>query len=316
MMRQLLSISLCLLGIFTSLFAQDWFPIGAKWHYNTELCNIESPSCGYYTLEVVRDTFIAGQQAKVLKVEEFGSGSLFLDSLEIVYEASHRVYRYYQGTFHLIYDLNLMSGDTLTIQDTSYVGFIPAENGEQSDTITFKVAIDSVTTLSFGGVPLAIQYSHPLEEGNANLWGFYEGIVERIGPIEQPLGMYGDITANLFRGQLRCYEDNLISWQNPNFSGECNLVTSIAEAGVAPPLKIWYAEETHELVLELPDSKSNFFSIALINVTGQSVWQEHRHRILDRQPIRVGLPSLPQGTYFVNISVGREVHTQTIMIQE
>lgn len=315
-MRRLLSIQLCLLGVFTSAFAQDWFPIGAKWHYNTELCDIESPFCGYYTLEVVRDTFLAGQQAKVLQLNEFGSGSLFLDSLEIVYEASNRVYRYYEGTFHLIYDLNLTSGDTLTIQDTSYAGFIPTEDGAQADTITLKVTIDSVKTLSFGGVPLNIQYSHPLEEGNGSLWGFYEGIVERIGPIEQPLGMYGDITANLFRGQLRCYEDSVIFWQNPNFSGECNLLTSAIDVSPAPYIRVWYVEKTHELVLELPDPKSDFFSIAVLNVTGQSVWQERRHRILDRQQIRVGLPSLPQGIYFVRISVGKKVHTQTIMIHK
>lgn len=214
------------------LFSQDtayWAPVGAKWHFTTEWCdlNLEGENCGYYVIESQKDTIVSGITAKYLTVTEYGEGSRFLDSSFIMYGDSDRVYKYddYNNEFFTLYDFTLAPGDTFTIQDSIYRGY----GIDTTNPILFRIGVDSVKTMNVQGLDLRVLYTSAT---NKSQWTFNHSttsqggaIFEKIGGVETMLGVFRGVILEYIYDGLRCYRDSSINFKN--FEKDCDYITGI-----------------------------------------------------------------------------------------
>ncbi|MCB9235179.1 MAG: T9SS type A sorting domain-containing protein [Bacteroidia bacterium] len=322
MNKQVFSLLLALsMGfIHANLFAQGWFPSGAKWHYSTEICNTgPNPFCGSYFLEVVGDTFIAGHNARVLEISEQGNGSTYWNqgNLEFLYEDSSRVYRWFGGKYHLLYDFNLQAGDTLHIQDQGeYRGYYDYVHGTQADTLDeFVIIVDSVVTKMFGSIAVRVQYNHSVAnvQDPIHAWSWYfGGIFEFIGGFEHFLGMpEARVVSNVTYGQLRCYQDSLLYYLNPAFSNDCDLIQA-TETVPEVRFNLFPNPSTGKFVVELGGYAGLMRNVVVRDLLGR--------KVIDRDfagpEIHLNGENLMKGLYFVEISAaGEKIASGKILLE-
>ncbi|MDB5228368.1 MAG: hypothetical protein JWN78_2561 [Bacteroidota bacterium] len=218
-----------------SLFA----PIGAKW-YNSIWCMEPQPLyyCGYYTLEIKRDTMIAGRSCRV------GEYNLYtIDSVEhaeripdadmYFYMEDHKVYYYANDSFLQLYDFSLHVDDTMITQMSSKCNYYSqAVSGITGNTIlTAKSVVDSIKPFFGNFQTRKAMVCHAVNLGSDS--GFIGGeplIVEKLGVVNS-FSLFGQITnsglitAGTY-GALRCYEDHQMQYKNPNFNAACNALNS------------------------------------------------------------------------------------------
>lgn len=171
--------------------AQDWFPQGAKWHYNQVLF---FPSGNTYsTLEVIGEVEINGKECRII----YGSGacSEFDEAENYLYEENDQVFIYdlENDQFVLLYDFNLQPGDTMSYHlpvtgDTYY-------------------RLDSISHLILGADTLRVQHFTWLE-GSAEMG---PKVYERIGNNKFLYPVVGFCDPGV--GGLRCYEDDVLGLQ-------------------------------------------------------------------------------------------------------
>lgn len=92
---------------------EDYFPIGATWHYGHEIVGRRVVK-SFFTTEVVGDTLINGQIAKKLLISDSNKPYHQNDQI-IIRQIGQRVEYLQRDSFHLLYDFGARIGDTLSI---------------------------------------------------------------------------------------------------------------------------------------------------------------------------------------------------------
>jgi hypothetical protein len=144
------ALTLILFFLLTTLFAQEWAPVGATWCYNSN-----DPMNGYYWYAIIKsegDTVIQGKNCKVLQSNGIGTctyGSAFHPLF--IYSDTNKVFYFNQNInkFYLLYDFNKLPGDTF------YIPFMCAYPNH-IDSIGF--IIDSISSITIGSNVLKVQF--------------------------------------------------------------------------------------------------------------------------------------------------------------
>lgn len=196
-------------------FAQNWFPIGATWHY-TETQAFSGDSL-YLKIWVEKDTLING-----IPCQKFSRNrELFCDghnSTEYAFERNDSVFLYMPefNSFQLFYDLNMSAGDTLY--------FPILDNSSPSDLDTIRLIVDSVSAITIKGQTLKVQYFNYQLLGEFWTHKVRDSVIEKIG-FNNYLFYYfreweGACDGNTSRG-LRCYEDSILGLFETGIANSC-----------------------------------------------------------------------------------------------
>lgn len=206
---------LCFTSVNTT--AQEWFPLGAYWHYN-QIILLQGETYSYF--EVVEELEINGREVKVIS----GTCNCGTEG-GYFYQEGDKIYLFNPGSLDsltILYDFTLVAGDTLTFKGDSLFG------GDG------KFLIDSITEMQFGSEILRVQHITTLNP----LIGWGNKIIERIGANGCMYRQYAFCDPST--GGLRCYEDDeigLINFQIP--LRPCTYVTGTNNQTVEPVIIIF-----------------------------------------------------------------------------
>jgi len=187
------------LSIGAFIQAQNWAPLGAKWHYSANEGGMDVQGSEYYLYEVTNDTIVAGKNCKKIEITYYkyrNGDTVYLPPL-LTYDKNDSVYYFNDKDqrFFLLYDFTGKKGDTLTFP------VAPSSIWGSRDTI-FRVIVDTITNYIVSSDTLKWFHTTPLDN-----FSFHGGYVEIIGstflmlPQPEPVYMEWD-------GPLRCYQDS------------------------------------------------------------------------------------------------------------
>ncbi|MBK7093939.1 MAG: T9SS type A sorting domain-containing protein [Saprospiraceae bacterium] len=267
-----------LTSITIQISAQEFAPIGAKWHYSQGTLNPEL--IAFKTIESISDTVIEGKSCKKLnQVSAYippNRPSLFL------YSKNDSVLVYEERSFHLLYDFGAVKGDTIELGYLAY-------NGSP-----LKMIIDSTGTITINGQLKKLQY---VTCGDGMVIEFGGKVIEGIGNTEY---MFPRLDGNL-DGPLRCYENNILGlFLNPfhpnngwDFQNCEQIITGINDLHVTETISIY------------PNPvKSSFTLTNLDRVTEFEIFDIHGRKVMKgivnfTQVIKI--EDLPKGLYFLKL---------------
>lgn len=194
---------------------QNWAPPGAQWTYKQGSCC--GPDTNLAVIAAVGDTLIDGQTCTKLAVEEGWFGCYAF--LEFFAESNDSLFYYdpITGEFQLLFRWNALPGDTWSTAIND--GFSAGDTLDWTVVDTGSVVIEGITLRTWEVQALARNFMY-----NAPI-GF---VTERLGPFGSPFTWVFSVCDGETFLQLRCYEDNVISWQDPAVA-QCALSTSIHE---------------------------------------------------------------------------------------
>lgn len=125
------------------------YPNGSKWYFNRQE-QLTYPAHGYTVYEVVKDTLVLGLPAKLIvgvTIGYDGNVDSVPDSL-VVREDNQRVYWFDKAKYNLMYDFNLIKGDTLKV---------PISHQLANEPIT-PIIVDSVSSINIEAKQLKVQH--------------------------------------------------------------------------------------------------------------------------------------------------------------
>ncbi len=257
------------------LQAQNWFPTGASWYYN-QIVGDQGEAYSFF--EVIGDTIIQGKACKEIN----GGCSCGIPGVgSFIYEEEDKVFAYNNeaDTFRLLYDFNLLPGDTLIFKGD------PLGAGDG------LFLIDSITFFQVDVLNLRVQHISELPPYFVTLGG--NQIIERIG--SNGCLFPQDGVCDPLTGGLRCYEDSetgLINFQNPE--RPCDYIsTGTTEILDEPYMNVYPNPTTSAFHI---DSKQTiekielFNSLSILSYQNLSVSNDH---------IEVDVGFLPPGFYFL-----------------
>lgn len=212
-----------------SLQAQEWYPAGTAWYYDSKPKMINTlKNRGYIAYKVEKDTLYHGENAKEISVTLYKSP----DEVErswantYLYERNKQVYLWndFKTEYELLYDFNLNIGDTLYSQPCT------------EDTYAHLI-VDSIGTVLVGDVELQLQHLSFHIDDETIWWGESLTFVERVG---HEIGFNERMSACItdqFMGAdgLRCYIDDEVHYRGeywnslPNSGLSCDTIVMNVE---------------------------------------------------------------------------------------
>lgn len=202
----------CFIFLQGFLNAQEWAPIGAKWHMSEGYG--WAPYLGYHGMESIKDTIIGGKSARMCREFDYHhqTDSLFYFTKHYFFDSADKVYFYNKplGQWNLLYDFSKQVGDTI---------FYPWNDILIPDTIRFYNIVDSVYTLNINGINRKAQDVIQGMDSSINvIWLDWFGGTNIQG-IGRNYSMFPTPhNSDRYEFELRCYEDTIIGlYTNPQF---------------------------------------------------------------------------------------------------
>lgn len=167
--------------------------VGTEWYYDERVAF--SPDVNSHKLIASRDTVINDISSIILERQvKSNFGITVLDPI-IIHEDDHKVYRWLEGEFSLLYDFSLEVGEILSI---------PVHSNGTLDTAIFRV--DSVRTIDVAGGERRSQYLTLMDSHNG--YQFFGWTHEGIGSVSYFTPIFQlDCDASCPQG-LRCFSNS------------------------------------------------------------------------------------------------------------
>lgn len=274
-------------------WSQDFAPLNAKWHYEN-FCHMPPwhGSCGYFTVEVVRDTVVNGLAASVL--ENRNMGAIIPEAEVIIREDGDRVYFFENGQLKLLYDFNLNAGDTMTFSIPHNSIYYDFSCGFFPDTsLTARVLVTSTNLTEVDGQLLKVLNTSPIfTEGGDHFNWVLGSVSQRIGSSGGLFGFSETQCLGGFSGHLRCYSDSLISLTT--ITEACDFVTGVDGSRGMGTVAIYPNPTSSTVRVESTDGEISAYRIS--NMSSQIVLDR---RFAPSATINIDLGHLPQGLYIL-----------------
>lgn len=267
-----------LISISLKISAQEFAPIGAKWHYCQGTPNPEL--IAFKTIEALSDTVIDGQSCrKLIQDSEYVPP---VEPLLFMYSSNDSVFVYQEESFHLLYDFGAIAGDTIELGYSTYNG------------LPLKMIIDSTSTITINGQLKKLQY---VTCGDGMVIEFGGRVIEGIGNTEY---MFPRLDGN-FDGPLRCYEDDQLGlFLNPfhtnngwDFQNCEQIITGLDELSVTETIRIYPNPVASTFVITNLDRDTEF---ELLDLQGKKVMTG-----IVNPDQEINIQSIPKGLYLLKL---------------
>lgn len=290
-MKKLLSV--LILCLSSALCAQNFAPVDAVWNYKNY--RIDTYPNDNINVRVTSDTMIMNKYVTILDV--FDNAEYIPEGKIYIHESDGRVYFYEDGGFKLLYDFNLVAGDTLISnipKNRMYYDFacynFDASNASEEARVVMS-RIDSTSNMTVDGVDLKILHTSGIQESDSVNCITYLDIYERIG---SERGFFGEFCTQClagFPGYLRCYTDNDIFYKP--VTEDCELFNSVA-VDLEEDIRVYPNPTSHSIRVE---------GIGIPANTNFEIHSAFGERILDgkMEGQQIDFSSLPKGIYFLRL---------------
>lgn len=267
-----------LISISLKISAQEFAPIGAKWHYCQGTPNPEL--IAFKTIEALSDTVIDGQSCrKLIQDSEYVPP---VEPLLFMYSSNDSVFVYQEESFHLLYDFGAIAGDTIELGYSTYNG------------LPLKMIIDSTSTITINGQLKKLQY---VTCGDGMVIEFGGRVIEGIGNTEY---MFPRLDGN-FDGPLRCYEDDQLGlFLNPfhtnngwDFQNCEQIITGLDELSGTETIRIYPNPVASTFVITNLDRDTVF---ELLDLQGKKVMTG-----IVNPDQEINIQSIPKGLYLLKL---------------
>ena len=282
----------------------DYFPIGATWHYGHEIIG-QRVIKSFFTTEVIGDTLIDGQSAKQLLISDINKPYHQNDEI-IIRQIGRRVEYLQRDSFYLLYDFGATIGDTVSIDFP--IDLAPHFTGPT----TIKYRVDSISTILINEEMRQMQHLRYLtEEGFLTKYG--PQIVEGIGSLTGWLLPYQECHTCSgefdFITGLRCYENEQLGlWQYREEACDLDIIVSTQE--VFPFAVQVFPNPTNDFLHV--NFETNFNGqVRLLNTAGIAVYQKS----LTTATHAMDIQNLSSGVYFLHLYAKEGHLIEKVVIQ-
>lgn len=290
-----------LLLLKLTLSAQVWYDEQATWYRSVSDGLTGSKSI--IEIKVEKDTLFEGQQVKKLtfqtKFRQGGMGEVraITNHPLYEYESNDSVFYWTGQQFRLVYNFNLVVGDTISYD------LYPGES--------IPLVLDSISTQIFSNQPRRIQYFTSLSALNPNaaFCNFPNNyvIIEGIGSVlnRNPKHDFSCAT-DLPRVSLRCFSDSFINYNPDNLI--CDIIdriVSTVEIASAVDFQIFPNPTTDWLQIKVTPTQSITVVIVYDLLGHQTAVPIHQNRL--------DISLLPNGVYFLKIALDGQIFTKKII---
>lgn len=297
--------------IYSSLSAQNFAPLNAKWHFQNYSIN-SNELVSFFTASVDNDTIIEDRYTTVLSLYE--DGMLIPQADIYINEQEDKVYFYEDDDFKLIFDFNLNVGDTLvfSIPKNSYYyditcGYVSMDSTNQIS----RARIDSITTELIDNENLNVFHTSLIESSNNEFSNWHlNKIIERIGSLDGIFGYSSMQCLGGNPGHFRCYTDSLIEYQGS--TEECDYSTSISEVSLELNEIVLFPNPTTNTV-SLKFQEVNKYELRIFNEIGQTVFYKQVQTKADNETQSFEL-NLNNGLYFVTLNSKGKILKRTFQV--
>ena len=277
------------LGYISGVNAQNWFPVGAQWHYDRQ--SGIGPLHDYFRLSVEKDTIINGKACQKI-IKDDGLECLKHDSVEFVYEQNDSVFIFLLefDEFRLYYNLTMAVGDTLFLE--------LMDLSTPPDLDTILTVLDSVSTVQINGASYQKQHLTFKYLGEYSQYTQSLSMLERIGM--EPYFFYhhreepsfscdGDFITG-----LRCYEDALVGFYETGLADSCTYKLDLSPTVLdSRQLKV-YPNPAYD-VLNISSSLGYaHFNYTLTSISGELILEGRAHSL--------DVSGLPRGLYILTVT--------------
>ena len=302
-----------------SIQAQDWAPIGAKWHYT--YIHFFSPEVNYNVVESIGDTTINGQPCRILRSDKVACDIPY-DNVNggaadfYMYDENGKVYFYNQdlNDFTILYDFSAQVGDIWTTQlPTSQFLIAP-------DPI--NVQVDSIATISANGQDLKKLYvryyigNNPPGPGDPQS---YVILVERWGDL---MSMFWNfvwpftICDEEYNQGFRCYEDPEFGFiQYLDIPCDTTyVISSINELSKEIDFSVSPNPTSGELNITLANQNNRILGIQVFALKGQLLKDIQIDTSLSTNNSQLNLEALPEGIFIVKVRTNEGLGIRKVVL--
>lgn len=265
-----------------NLFAQNWAPAGAQWHYS-----YYGFFPGYVNIAYTGDTLIEGQASKILTKTFHGMGwnqSITSETFgyEYSYEDSGVVYLRYQNQWDTLYNFNAQVGDSWRMARQPLTNVVPP-NSRLKVLATGTKEINSLT-LKY----LKVEFVDP----QFNPLFFEDTIIENIGlngSYFLPYDMFDGAVDGNEGGPFRCYSDNNFATYKPNYTEVCDYIMGTEELNANASFQIYPNPVSDRIQIPL-NYVNEYMNYSIYSSEGKIVQMGQTSEKID-------VSNLPAGSY-------------------
>lgn len=216
-----------------NLGAQNWAPMGAKWHYS-----YYGFFPGYVDITFTADTIINGQASKELTKTFHGlawNQSITSETFgyEYTYEDNGVVYLRYQNQWDTLYNFNAQVGDSWRMAKQPFTNVV----GQNS-----RIKILATGNLNINNETRKYLVIDKCDSNNISLGWFNDTLIENIGFLHDYLLPYdqfdGAVDGNE-GGPFRCYSDNNFATYKPSYTEVCDYIMGTEELNANASFQIF-----------------------------------------------------------------------------
>ena len=279
-------ITICSILMSISTFGQDYFPIGATWHYGEHYAF--DPGIGFLKLESIGDTIINDSTCRII-AKNSGDGCCNRPQIEYFHTTDSGEVLFYThelGKFQKLLDFNAEIGDSWMIElmGTSMKPEIVDTIVVTVDSITITVVNDKDLNM-FHTTMYSKQHIFPVDRNNP--------YIERIGPTGYFFPWnFGGCDVNFVHG-LRCYEDSVVGQYSTGLTETCDyeyISNGFVEVTKTPEILLSPNPATNLIEVTIQDIDG--FNYVLVDLQGKQLLKGRSNsssHVIDLSSIRPGL---------------------------
>jgi len=282
----------------------EWAPIGTEWYYT--FGGAFGPPTSYVKLVSEKDTIIEDKNCKFIKSEVFEDDQAtyaqeLLPQNLIIHQEGNQIFRWVDSNFHLLYNFDLVIGDTIQI----YIPELDRKHHPSNEQYVYFY-VDSIGTEQIGNAQLTKQLLQPMDRGNTEFnSNFSDWVIEGIGNRSYFVPVANINCDNACPWPLRCYSDAAGIDYN-RFDIPCDTVvyrsTRVHTLDLQPAVQVFPNPVVDAFKII---SDQNFSEVSIIDSMGRSLF--HTKASKHETEISINASFLDTGVYFVRLVFGSKI---------
>ena len=282
------------------LFAQNWAPTGAQWHYS-----YYGFFPAYIDISYTADTLIESQASKILTKTYHGLGwnqSITSETFgyEYTYEANGVVYLRYENQWDTLYNFNAQVGDSWRMARQPLTNVVPPNS---------RIKILATGILIINNETRKYLVAEKCDSANISLGWFNDTLIENIGFLNDYLLPYdqfdGAVDGNE-GGPFRCYTDNNFATYKPSYTEVCDYIMGTEELNANASFQIYPNPVSDRIQIPL-NYVNEYMNYSIYSSEGKKVQRGQMAEQID-------VFNLPAGSYTLLIENQTQVRYAKVLV--